>query len=83
MLESLNESVIGESPMDAARRIHVRNVNNEDTEGTGQYFLYTTQSGPAGEDTVGPFVNKPQPGNYITLVTALSHPISAGTTHIA
>ncbi|KAL5383688.1 hypothetical protein DPSP01_005793 [Paraphaeosphaeria sporulosa] len=82
-LETLNESVAGESTMDAARRTHVRSINKTETEGTSQYFLFMAQAGPAGKDTVGSFSIEPQPGNYISLVSALSHPLSAGTTHIA
>ncbi|KAF2448727.1 GMC oxidoreductase [Karstenula rhodostoma CBS 690.94] len=82
VLENLNKGVVGESPMDAARRTHVWSINKIGTEGTGQYFLFMAQAGPAGKDTIGSFTIEPQPGNYISLVSALSHPLSAGTTHI-
>lgn len=51
-------------------------------EGVGQFFLFMAQAGPAGKNTTGPFEIEPQPGNYISLVTALSHPLSTGTSHI-
>jgi choline dehydrogenase-like flavoprotein len=81
-LKALSEGMAGESPMDAARRNHVWTIHQNRSEGTSQYFLFMAQAGPAGKDTTGPFSIEPQPGNYISLVSALSHPLSAGTSHI-
>ncbi|KAF2008747.1 GMC oxidoreductase [Aaosphaeria arxii CBS 175.79] len=70
-------------PLDAARIKHLSDLLIEGQEGTAQYFLFLAQSAAAGEDTTHGVVPHPQPGNFITPVVALSHPLSTGTVHIS
>ena len=81
-LRYLDDAVVGESSLDKARRDHLKTVLENGDEGTGQYMLFMAQGSAAGKDTIGKFGSDPQPGNYISLVCALSHPLSTGTSHI-
>lgn len=82
ILSDLATGSAEESPMDGARRAHLRDLIENGKEGTGQYFLFMAQADSAGKDTVGTFGSNPKPGNYISLAVALSHPLSTGTSHI-
>ena len=69
-------------PLDKARIDQLRNLVQDGQEGTGQFFVYSVQAGPAGIDRTSGNIPDPLPENYITLVSALSHPLSTGTVHI-
>ncbi|KAF1921300.1 hypothetical protein BDU57DRAFT_436515 [Ampelomyces quisqualis] len=72
----------GAHPLDSQRYSRLRELVSNLDEGTAQYFLFAAQSNVAGRNTTGGIAEGLQPGNYITLVTALSHPLSTGTVHI-
>ncbi|KAF2827279.1 alcohol oxidase [Ophiobolus disseminans] len=73
----------GTHPLDSHRYSRLRELVSNLDEGTAQYFLFAAQSNVAGRNTTGGIAEGLQPGNFITLVTALSHPLSTGTVHIS
>jgi choline dehydrogenase-like flavoprotein len=73
----------GAHPLDIQRSSRLRELVSDLNEGTSQYFLFAAQSNVAGRNTTGGIAEGLQDGNYITLVTALSHPLSTGTVHIS
>lgn len=84
LLQDLNEHRIEDShPLDASRVAFLRRLLENGDEGTAQYFLFPAQSSSAGRDTTSGLGSDPQPGDFITLVSALSHPLSSGTSHIS
>lgn len=70
-------------PLDASRLSVLQSLLENGDQGTGQYFIFPAQSNSAGVDTTSGLDSDPQPGNFITLVAALSHPLSTGTVHIS
>lgn len=70
-------------PLEKPRLQFLRSLLEAGDEGTGQYFLYHAQATSIGVSTLQSLGANPQPGNFITIVSALSHPISSGTTHIS
>jgi choline dehydrogenase-like flavoprotein len=70
-------------PLDKARLSILRSLIEQGDEGTGQFLIFPAQSNAAGNDTTTGLDNDLQPGNFITLAAALSHPISTGTVHIS
>jgi choline dehydrogenase-like flavoprotein len=73
-LEELSKSKI-KHPLDQIRASVLENLVRNQNEGTAQYFPFLVQSSLAQ----GTF----QSGSFVTFVTALSHPLSTGTVHIA
>lgn len=65
-------------PLDEHRVSVVRDLIQNGNEGTAQYFPYPNQIPIAGG-----IPQKPQEGSFLTIVVALSHPLSTGTVHIA
>jgi choline dehydrogenase-like flavoprotein len=64
-----------EHPLDQYRISVVHDLVDKQAEGTGQYFPFAAQASLAGGAL--------QPGSFLTLVVALSHPLSTGTVHVA
>jgi choline dehydrogenase-like flavoprotein len=81
ILQSLSD-MKRDHPLDHARIEKLRRMLQEGKEGTGQYFLFPLQAAGAGNNSTSKLVPDPKPGNFISLVTALSHPLSSGTVHI-
>lgn len=81
-LKSLSKGTLSH-PLDSARLGILRNLLEHGKEGTAQYFLFPAQSSSSGKDTTTGLGSDPQPGNFISLVVALSHPLSSGTSHIS
>ena len=81
-LASISESKLVH-PLDKARLSFLYSLIEHGDEGTGQFLLFPAQSTAAGNDTTTGLDNDLQPGNFITIAAALSHPISAGTVHIS
>jgi choline dehydrogenase-like flavoprotein len=81
LLESLSK-MESSHPLDQARIDQVHRLLREGDEGTGQYFIFPAQSAEGGRDTISGAARNPKPGNFITMVVALSHPLSTGTVHI-
>lgn len=69
-------------PLDGPRIARLRTLLERGDEATTQYSVFPAQSSEAGIDTTNGLHFELQPGNFITLVAALSHPLSTGTTHI-
>jgi choline dehydrogenase-like flavoprotein len=82
MLNALSKKQ-GTHPLDFQRYSRLHELLSNLDEGTAQYFLFAAQSNVAGRNTTGGIAEGLQPGNFITLVTALSHPLSTGTVHIS
>lgn len=73
----------GSHPLDSHRYLRLHSLLTNLDEGTAQYFLFAAQSNVAGRNTTGGISEGVVDGNFITLVTALSHPLSTGTVHIS
>lgn len=73
----------GTHPLDRQRYAMLRQLLTNLDEGTSQYFLFSAQSNVAGRNTTGSIADGILPGNFITVVSALSHPLSTGTVHIS
>ncbi len=82
MLKTLSQKN-GEHPLDKQRYSKLHELLSSLNEGTSQYFLFAAQSNVAGRDTTASISDGLLPGNFITLVTALSHPLSTGSVHIS
>ncbi|KAF2272389.1 uncharacterized protein EI97DRAFT_484051 [Westerdykella ornata] len=77
-------TTVPKHPLDSARRSILRNFLEKAEEGTGQYLVLPAQSRAPGRDTtVNTIGADPQPGNFVSIVTALSHPLSTGESHIS
>lgn len=61
-------------PLDEHRIKFLERLIKEGSEGTAQYFPFVAQASIAGDAL--------QEGSFITIVSALSHPLSSGTSHI-
>ncbi|PVH94397.1 GMC oxidoreductase [Periconia macrospinosa] len=70
-------------PLDNIRAQHLSDLLTEGQEGTAQFFTALSQFYMPGEDSLSGFVPHPQPGNFVTPLVALSHPLSTGHVHIA
>lgn len=70
-------------PLDAERYTFAKKLLSEMDEGTSQKFFFAAQSNVVDRDTTGSISDGLKEGNFITLVAALSHPLSSGTTHIS
>ncbi|KAF1994880.1 GMC oxidoreductase [Amniculicola lignicola CBS 123094] len=70
-------------PLEATRIDVLHQLLANGDEGTAQYFLLQHQTTSAGRDTTAGIGASPIEGNYITLFTSLSHPLSSGSSHIA
>ncbi|KAF2194320.1 GMC oxidoreductase [Zopfia rhizophila CBS 207.26] len=62
-------------PIDHHRVSVLKSLIQDQREGTAQYFPYAAQATLAQGSM--------QPGNFITFVVSLSHPLSSGTVHIS
>ncbi|KAF2197697.1 glucose-methanol-choline oxidoreductase-like protein [Delitschia confertaspora ATCC 74209] len=62
-------------PLDSHRISLLKNLISTQKEGTAQYFPFAAQASLAGGSL--------QSGDFLTLVAALSHPLSTGTVHIS
>jgi choline dehydrogenase-like flavoprotein len=69
-------------PLDGVRVEHLTKLLAESEEATAQYFLFQAQGIAAGADTTQGIVPNPKSGNFISVIVALSHPLSTGTVHI-
>ncbi|KAF2728792.1 alcohol oxidase [Polyplosphaeria fusca] len=72
-------------PLDQARQKVLQTLLTKHDEGTTQYMILAMQSSVDGRDTI-PDLTKPRDvldGNYISIISALSHPLSSGSSHIA
>jgi choline dehydrogenase-like flavoprotein len=70
-------------PLDAVRAQHLSHLLAEGKEGTAEYFLLLGQYQKAGDNSTDGFVPHPQPGNFVSTLVGLSHPLSTGTVHIS
>ncbi|KAF2106223.1 glucose-methanol-choline oxidoreductase-like protein [Lophiotrema nucula] len=71
-------------PLDETRRSFLKTLLHKKDEGTAQYMIFPAQVTTVGRDTIpGPRGNKLHEGNFITVIAALSHPLSTGTSHIS
>jgi choline dehydrogenase-like flavoprotein len=82
MLNTLSEKQ-GTHPLDVLRYSQLHDLLSNLDEGTSQYFLFAAQSNVAGRNTTGSISDGLLPGNFITLGSALSHPLSTGNVHIS
>lgn len=80
-LKSLTDGTLTH-PSDQARLDILHKLLEEGKEGTGQYIIFPGQTAAGNKDSTSVFGAKLKPGNYISLVVALSHPLSTGSTHI-
>jgi hypothetical protein len=81
ILQSLSD-MKRDHPLDHARIEKLRRMLQEGKEGTRQYFLFPLQAAAAGNNSTSKLVLDPKLENFISLVTALSHPQSSRTVHI-
>jgi choline dehydrogenase-like flavoprotein len=70
-------------PLDAVRAQHLSELLTEGQAGTAQYFLLLAQYQKAGANSTDGFVPNPQPGNFVSPLVGLSHPLSTGSVHIS
>jgi len=71
-------------PLDPARFDILRNLLKKGDEGTAQFCLLAGQWAPTGKNSTRPEDSSPPlPENFVTIFTAVSHPLSSGTVHIS
>jgi choline dehydrogenase-like flavoprotein len=71
-------------PLDPVRFETLGRLLENGNEGTSQFYLMPVQFSPPGKDTTKPKEPiSPKPENFISIFTAVAHPISTGTAHIS
>ncbi|PVI00599.1 GMC oxidoreductase [Periconia macrospinosa] len=70
-------------PLDTVRAHHLSEFLSQGQEGTAQYFLLAGQYQKAGDNSTEGFVPHPQPGNFLSTLVGLSHPLSTGSVHVS
>ena len=70
-------------PIQEHRSKIIRSMLENPEVGSAAYFTFTAQSNTGNTLEPKPLSADLQPGNFITLITALLHPFSTGNVHIA
>lgn len=76
------ETVISNHPSERMLYRHIRSILENPNEGSASFFTFGAQTNVGNSLEMKPLNEDPLPGSYVTLVTALLHPLSTGHVHI-